>query len=106
MAAGCLMPLGGSEVNSGYKGYGLAVMVELFCGILGGGAYGPNIRKWMTATTPAHLSQCFIAVDPSCFAPGFKDRLTDLIQNLRAMDPVSYSNSILYALRFNLLSMR
>jgi len=30
------MPLGGGEINSGYKGYGLAVAVELFCGILGG----------------------------------------------------------------------
>lgn len=31
-----LMPLGGAEVNSGYKGTGLALMVEAFCGILGG----------------------------------------------------------------------
>jgi LDH2 family malate/lactate/ureidoglycolate dehydrogenase len=34
--AGALMPLGGPEDNSGYKGYGLAMMVELFCGILSG----------------------------------------------------------------------
>jgi LDH2 family malate/lactate/ureidoglycolate dehydrogenase len=39
MDACSLMPLGGSEVNSGYKGYGLAVVVELFCGILAGIAY-------------------------------------------------------------------
>lgn len=31
-----LLPLGGAEENSGYKGSGLAMMVELFCGILGG----------------------------------------------------------------------
>lgn len=33
---GCLMPLGGSEITSGYKGYGLGLLVETLCGILGG----------------------------------------------------------------------
>ncbi|KAJ8931437.1 hypothetical protein NQ314_015649 [Rhamnusium bicolor] len=32
--AGKLMPVGGPEVNSGYKGYGLGVLVEIFSGIL------------------------------------------------------------------------
>jgi LDH2 family malate/lactate/ureidoglycolate dehydrogenase len=31
-----LMPLGGEEKTSGYKGYGLALLVETFCGILAG----------------------------------------------------------------------
>lgn len=31
-----LMPLGGAERTSGFKGYGLALMVETFCGMLGG----------------------------------------------------------------------
>lgn len=34
--SGALMPLGGEERNSGYKGYGLAMMVEIFCGLLSG----------------------------------------------------------------------
>nr|CAD7420927.1 unnamed protein product [Timema poppensis] len=33
---GCLLPLGGTEQSSGYKGYGLGLLVETFCGILGG----------------------------------------------------------------------
>jgi LDH2 family malate/lactate/ureidoglycolate dehydrogenase len=33
---GCLMPLGGPEITSGYKGYGLGLLVETFCGILAG----------------------------------------------------------------------
>jgi len=32
----CLMPLGGPEITSGYKGYGLGLLVETFCGILSG----------------------------------------------------------------------
>lgn len=31
-----LVPLGGLENTAGYKGYGLACMVEIFCGILSG----------------------------------------------------------------------
>lgn len=33
---GSLMPLGGAEHTSGYKGYGLAALVEIFCGISAG----------------------------------------------------------------------
>lgn len=32
----CLMPLGGPEITSGYKGFGLGLLVETFCGILSG----------------------------------------------------------------------
>lgn len=38
--AGRLMPLGGPEIQSGYKGSGLAMMVEIFCGILAGKIHG------------------------------------------------------------------
>lgn len=30
------MPLGGAELHSGYKGYGLGMLVEVFCGIMSG----------------------------------------------------------------------
>ncbi|KAF5302680.1 hypothetical protein FQA39_LY10176 [Lamprigera yunnana] len=85
--AACLMPVGGPEINSGYKGYGLAMLVEIFCGILSGSAYGPNIRKWTVNSTVANLGQCFIAVDPNCFAPGFEGRMSDLMNHLRSMEP-------------------
>lgn len=49
MESNSLLPLGGTEVNSGYKGYGLAVVVDLFCGILG----GPHIYVQLTK----HLMQ-------------------------------------------------
>lgn len=32
--------------TAGYKGYGLAMMVEVMCGMLGGGMYAHHIRKW------------------------------------------------------------
>ena len=43
---GGLLYVGGMEETGGYKGYGLAMMVEVLCGVLGGGPYGPHIRRW------------------------------------------------------------
>lgn len=77
--SGGLMPLGGSELTGGYKGYGLAMLVEIFCGILAGSDYGPHVRRWKSTEKVANLGQCFIAVDPECFAPGFTDRMSDLM---------------------------
>ncbi|OXU18489.1 hypothetical protein TSAR_011386 [Trichomalopsis sarcophagae] len=88
LKASTLMPLGGEEKNSGYKGYGLATMVEVLCGILSGGNYGPNIRNWKNADREANLGQCFMAINPEVFAPGSKDRLAHLLQQLRELPTV------------------
>ena len=42
-------------LSGGYKGYGLAMMVDVFCGILAGAAVGPDIRKWMAGDREANL---------------------------------------------------
>ncbi|OXA61225.1 uncharacterized oxidoreductase YjmC [Folsomia candida] len=97
MGACSMMPLGGGELNSGYKGYGLAVVVELFCGIMAGAAYGPKVRKWMSASVAANLGQCFVAIDPSCFAPNFAERVSDLIHILRTLEPVDPNKPVLVA---------
>ncbi|XP_057381229.1 uncharacterized oxidoreductase YjmC-like isoform X1 [Daphnia carinata] len=94
---GCLMPLGGAEETSGYKGYGLATLVEIFCGISAGATYGPNIRRWMDTKRKADLGQCFIAVDPECFASGFQTRMSDLMSHLRHMEPADPTKPILVA---------
>ncbi|KAF5303725.1 hypothetical protein FQR65_LT00869 [Abscondita terminalis] len=95
--AGFLMPLGGLESNSGYKGYGLAMLVEIFCGILSGSNYGPNIEKWGSTNQIANLGQCFVAIDPKCFAPGFESRMSDLMYNLRKIEPVDPTKPVLVA---------
>ena len=71
-----LMPLGGEEINSGYKGYGLGMLVDLLCGLMSGSNYGPHVRHWSNYIDQvANLGQFFVAIDPNCFAPGFSDRL-------------------------------
>ena len=84
---GGLMPLGGSEETGGYKGLGLGMMVEIFCGILSGSHYSTQVRRWGTNQIEADLGQCFVAIDPDCFAPGFTDRLSDLHKIHRELQP-------------------
>jgi len=90
--AGCLMPLGGSENTSGYKGYGLAGMVDILCGVSAGSHFSTKVRKWAHSgnTSEANLGQVFIAIDTNCFAPGFTDRMTEMIdicRNMPRIDP-------------------
>ena len=40
---------------AGYKGYGLSMMVEVFCGILSGSMFGPHVRKWKETHKTADL---------------------------------------------------
>ncbi|XP_052776820.1 uncharacterized oxidoreductase YjmC-like [Mya arenaria] len=94
---GGLMPLGGAEETGGYKGYGLAMMVEIFCGILSNASYGPNVRRWKNTDRIANLGQCFIAVDPEAFAPGFSERLDDLINTCRQLEAVEGEEEVLVA---------
>ncbi|WP_313621534.1 Ldh family oxidoreductase [Achromobacter sp.] len=68
-AARALRPLGGEEY--GYKGYGLAMMVELLCGPLNGNPFGPHISSMYEALdTPRELGAFFIVIDPARFAGG------------------------------------
>ncbi|VDL77360.1 unnamed protein product [Nippostrongylus brasiliensis] len=92
---GGLYPLGGDEICGGYKGYGMGSLVEIFCGILAGAHWGPNIRKWMSAKEDADLGQCFIAVDPEAFAPGFSDRMQDFMDTMRNLPPVDPEKKVL-----------
>ena len=71
-----LMPLGGEEINSGYKGYGLGMLVDILSGVMSGSNNGPNIRHWNNYVGQvANLGHFFVAIDPDYFAPDFKDRL-------------------------------
>ncbi len=49
--------------SGGYKGYGLAMMVEVFCGILAGAAVGPNIRRWTGDEREANLVSIPLSVE-------------------------------------------
>jgi LDH2 family malate/lactate/ureidoglycolate dehydrogenase len=60
---GLLMPLGG------YKGSGLAMMVEILCGVLGGGAMANEIGGIRYRGKKVRVSQTFLAIDIQRFMP-------------------------------------
>ena len=79
--AGFLQPIGG------YKGYGLALIVDLFAGLLSGAAYLTHVQSWSSAPElPQDLGHFFILIDtrrlgsPSWLA----ERMDDFAAILRA----------------------
>ena len=62
---GALMPLGGIDTMRGYKGYGLAMLVDIFCGVLSGaatatcgGASGREYARGCGAFLPGYPRRC------------------------------------------------
>jgi LDH2 family malate/lactate/ureidoglycolate dehydrogenase len=89
-AGGALLPLGGS--SEGYKGSGLAAIVEILCGLLTGLGFGidPQMR---------HNDGCFIAVfNVAAFRPlaEFKRDVTEFARYLQATAPAEGSSGVLY----------
>ncbi|VVC92785.1 unnamed protein product [Leptidea sinapis] len=91
-----LMPLGGPEETSGYKGYALSTMVEVFCSGLSGASPTHKVPMWTyTQQDPPNLGQCFVAVDPQRFAPGFGHRVKECLDHYRSMEPIDPSLPVL-----------
>jgi LDH2 family malate/lactate/ureidoglycolate dehydrogenase len=86
---GALLPLGGSE---GYKGSGLAAMVEILCGLLTGLGFGVE-------PTGRHNDGCFMAVfKVEAFRPlqEFKKEVGDFARYLKATPPAKGSSGVFY----------
>lgn len=65
--AQALVPLGGADY--GYKGYGLAMMIDLLCGALNGMSFGPRLtRMYEDLDQPQDLGHFVLALDPRRFA--------------------------------------
>ena len=86
---GALLPLGGSE---GYKGSGLAAIVEILCGLLTGLGFGMD-------PTGRHNDGCFLAVfKVAAFRPlaEFKHEVAEFARYLKATPPSDGSYGVLY----------
>ncbi|XP_036391576.1 uncharacterized oxidoreductase YjmC-like [Megalops cyprinoides] len=95
LSGGGLVPIGGCEATGGHKGFGLGLMVEVFCGMLAGSQYSRHIRTWKVTDRVADLGQCFVAVNPENFAPGFNDRMSDLLTLHRCLEPAEPDHPVL-----------
>ncbi|MEM3581037.1 MAG: Ldh family oxidoreductase [Candidatus Bathyarchaeia archaeon] len=66
---GALLPLGGfGEEFGGHKGAGLALVVDLLCGVLTGASYGKNV-KHTTEKERANVGHFMIAIDINNLTP-------------------------------------
>jgi len=81
---GALMPLGGTDLMRGYKGYGLAMLVDIFSGVLSGAAFGNNVGH-PGQTKGANVGHFFAAVKIEAFRPitEFKTDLDALIHQMK-----------------------
>ncbi len=82
-----LLPLGGDLEHSNYKGYGLAMIVDILCGVLSG--MGPGLAQGGPSGTfqSAHF---FGAWDIAAFwePDAFKQMMADYIDEMRATPPI------------------
>lgn len=60
-------PLGGKKITSGYKGYGLALLVDILCGVLSGANFGSKLSSSQTPGTKADIGHFFGAMKISGF---------------------------------------
>jgi L-2-hydroxycarboxylate dehydrogenase (NAD+) len=81
---GALQPLGGVEATGGYKGYGLALAVDLLTGVLSGSGFGPNILGLFSTEGPSDVGQAFVVLDPAAIdvAGSFERRLEGYLDQL------------------------
>jgi len=88
---GLLMPLGG------YKGSGLAMMVEILCGVISGGAMSTQLGGLRVRGKKFRASQTFIAIDVLRMQPEFRERMDWLIDQVKYTSPASGFEEVLVA---------
>lgn len=87
--AGGILPLGGSgEELGGHKGYGLALLVDILCGVLPGAGHATQVypKDEDGQPLPANIGHFFGALRVDGFRPAeeFKDSMDQIVRGLRS----------------------
>lgn len=93
LEGGSVMPLGG------YKGFGLAMMVEILSAVLGGGAMSTELGGIRFPEKPLRVSHVFVAIDIARFMPveEFNGRVAKLVAMMKSSAPATGYDEILVA---------
>jgi ureidoglycolate dehydrogenase (NAD+) len=89
---GFLLPIGG------YKGYGLALVVDLFAGLLSGAAYLTHVKSWSDEPEAAQdLGHFFILIDAARLGPAewLAQRMADFASILHETPPTDPARPVL-----------
>ncbi|GHV87237.1 malate dehydrogenase [Spirochaetia bacterium] len=95
---GGLLPLGGEgESMSGYKGYGLAVMVDILTAVCSGGVFGGAVMD--SKLTSARVCHFFMALRIDIFRDPkeFKQDISRMLDELTALRPAKGADRVYYA---------
>ncbi len=90
---GLPMPLGG------YKGTGLALMVEVLCAVLSGGAMLTGVGGLRVKNRPMRVSHFFLAIDAARFLPmdEFQARMQQMRETVKGSRPAAGFDEVLIA---------
>ena len=96
---GFLTSLGGSPETSSYKGYGLAVMVNILSACLSGAGLITDPIAGRKPQQRNAIGHCFIAIDPALFRDpdDFTADVTRLCNDLRATTPMDAAQPVMVA---------
>jgi LDH2 family malate/lactate/ureidoglycolate dehydrogenase len=95
---GGLLPLGGEGTAlGGYKGYGLAVMVDILCALSSGGVFGEAVVD--SEQTSARVCHFFLALRLDLFRDpeDFKRDISRMLGELRSLSPAEGARRVYYA---------
>ncbi len=103
MFDGSLLPLGSTREMGGHKGYCMASMVDILCGVLSGANWGPYVPQFAMYETPPEKSvgkgigHFFGAMEIDGFEEVgiFKRRIDQWIEEFRATPPISGQQAVL-----------
>lgn len=98
--AGALLPLGGvGTANGGHKGYGLALMVDILCAVLGGGVLAADMPPRAQRSKGAITSHWFMAIKIDAFrdVTAFKTDLSRQLRHFRQSPPAPGFDEVLVA---------
>jgi len=78
-----LLPLGSFAELASYKGYGLAMLVDILSGVLSGANFGKHVNEH--PEEPANVGHWFMAINVASFLPvnELKTRMDTLIKELK-----------------------
>ncbi|MCL2318793.1 MAG: Ldh family oxidoreductase, partial [Treponema sp.] len=95
---GGLLPLGGEgELQAGFKGYGLGVLVDVLCALTSGGTFGRAVKD--SEITAARVCHFFMAIRLDLFRPAeeFKRDMTAMLNDLNSLTPAEGASRVYYA---------
>ncbi len=103
MFKGSLLPLGSTREMGGHKGYCLASMVDILCGVLSSANWGPYVPQFAMYETPPEKSvgkgigHFFGAMEIDGFdeVEAFKKRIDQWIDEFRRTPPIEGQEAVL-----------